>query len=401
MMATVTAQVESRVEVYFDAPGSAIVVIDNGSAIEIPRVINLVPGQTYHVRATSSGYLPWEQNVFIGTNTSDVFVDMVLAPGWQLLFDFEEQELNLEYGLAWENSHLLFRTSIGWPLGSKSDWGGLGPYISVWYEYWPDEDRLEQLNISPYLIYPRLPLEILGELHVTQWRDTFFDLVYPSPTKNKVIYPSEDTGTYWFSNLDTGLRMDLAIPANSGAIVPGKDTFWFASEQRVILQSRSVHYAYPVFIEVDKKPATVTSLIDMYPWTQLDAMSIYFRVLAVSPSGRNTVVVFKKNGFEIPLEMLVYNGVHDEMESLGHFIPGWLPYAVWLDDNIVRAITPQGVIEYDVIHQTSNTLVSVDVLEPDTIAECLITSDGKHLFLSKRTFDDPEQAQILMHELPD
>ena len=216
-----TAQEDSRVKVHFDAPSATIIVIDDRAySTRIPATLSLVPGQVYHIRATSSGYLPWEQDVLITAETSEIFIDMSLAPGWQILFNYEEHHQNPEFGLYWENDSVIFRGSIGWPLYGAPDWSGLAPPTIVWYRYWPDEARLERFNISPYLINPRLPLETLNELYVSQWRDGFFDLVYPSPSGNRVIFPNNNTGTYWYGDLETHFTTDLEVPARSGSDFP-------------------------------------------------------------------------------------------------------------------------------------------------------------------------------------
>lgn len=405
----IMAQDIKRVEVYVDVPTTASVVVNNGNPQMIPGTLFLIPDQTYHIRATSSGYMPWEQDIWIDEHTTEIVIDMELAPGWKIVFDFAEYDQNYEGGLRWENDSIIFSASIGLPINSQYRvWGGLSAPTPVWYRFWPDEQRLEQFNISPYLIYPRLPLETLSTLLVSQWGQYIFDLVYPSPTGNEVIYPRTDGAffpalenaetRYWFSDLETGSAVNLEISASAGYDFPVLNTFWFPGENQVVAQSVFGLHPKPVLIDIDTTRVTVTPLIEIYPWTKFDSDLYSLRFIALSPSGQHMVVAVQSRVSD-PFNLMLYDGARDELISLGQYEFGFDPTAVWLDDNNLLAVTPLGVIEYNLTQQAATTLVNIDLLVPQTMGTCLINPDGGYLFLHKFRTDESNTSTILMYEL--
>ena len=163
----------------------------------------------------------------------------------------------------------------------------------------------------------------------------------------------------------------------------------------MILQKNGV-FPKPLLIEIDNKQVTVVFLSEVYPWTQFDDQSFTPRILAVSPSGKN-IAATVRNIPSSPTTVLIYDGFLDKMVNLGQYSPTWSPSAVWQDDSIVRVITPEGVIEYNVPDQTRSTLVSADILETRTMYELIITPDGKYLFLYTGYTERPKQRKVLMY----
>jgi hypothetical protein len=311
-----------------------------------------------------------------------IFMLMFIADT-QANFPSRCHPLATKYHLVASNWQWIDTDTVVFSVGNGGRLGDLVPPDTVWYQYHPSLDQLEELDEDQYRAILSRSDAVVRHIPNLQLEenDSYKKLAF-SPTENVVIYPrfasERAESTYWLINIDTGLELNLEIPTFTETGQPvSLDVFWSGDERRFITQVEGLpnSFAPSRLVTLGDNQVDIQFLLEASPLT-IYGTGFYesnFRIKGFSPDGN--IVLIRPDVSEYVSWMV--NLADQTIDEMNFSLYG--DRVVWRDDQTFITITNLGVIQYNL--QTNEMKIIVSKMEIDGAGESL-SPDGR-FFMSR------------------